>query len=116
MHPHSYSSKFPPLTLQGAEKFGAPLPEDPGDRAGVGGKFQFAAPRIGNVNPHRKRPWQMPANDYRQRLFTAAPRFPFRKGRVGGENVLERRHHDSDGEAAVGFLTGATAKRREAPN
>jgi hypothetical protein len=67
LHPHPYSSKFPPLTLQGAEKFGAPLPEHPGDRAGVCGKFQFAVPRIDHVNPLCERSWQVTANDYRQR-------------------------------------------------
>ncbi len=115
MHPHSYSSKFPPLTPQGAEEFGAPLPENSGNRAGVGGKFQFAVSCIGNVNPHCEGSWQVPANDNRQRLFTAAPRFPFRKARVGGEDVFERRHHDG-GESVAGWLTGATGKGWGAPN
>ena len=41
MHPHSYSSKFPPLTPQRAEEFGTPLPENSGNRAGVGGEDVF---------------------------------------------------------------------------
>jgi hypothetical protein len=116
LHPYSYSSKFPPLTPQRAEELGAPLPEDCGNRTGVGGKFQFAAPCIGYVNPHRKGSWQVPANDYRQRLFTAAPRFPFGKGRIGGQDVLERSHDDGGGETAAGRKAGATRKGRRAPN
>jgi hypothetical protein len=39
--------------LQRAKKFGAPLSEDSGNRAGVGGKLQLAVPCIDNVDPHR---------------------------------------------------------------
>ena len=114
MHPYPYSSKFPPLTLQCAEKISAPLPEDAGDCTGVSGKFQFAVPCIGYVNPHRKGAWQVPANDKSQCLFATAPRFPFGKGRVSGEDVLERRHHHRVGGAAAGLTAGATRKGRGA--
>jgi len=101
---------------QGAEEIGATLPEDPGNRARVGGELQFAVACVGNVNPHRKGSWQVPANDDRQRLFTAAPRLPFGKGRVGGEDVLERRHRIVAADEQPVFGTGATGKGRGAPN
>ena len=98
LHPYPYSSKFPPLTLQCAEKVSAPLPENPGNGAGVGSEFQFAVPGIDHVNPHGERSRQVPANGNSQCLFAIAPRFPFGKGRVRGENVFERRHRDGGGE------------------
>jgi hypothetical protein len=90
LHPHPYSSKFPPLTLQVDQELGASLPEDSGDRAGVGGKVQLAVPCIGNVDSHREGPRQEPANDFGQRFLAAAPCLPCGKGGVGAEDALER--------------------------
>ncbi len=81
-----------PCLPQRAQEIAAALSQDRGNRAGVGGKLQFAAARIGNVNPRRKGSWQVPANENRQRLFAAAPRFPFGKRRVSGNDAFEGCH------------------------
>jgi hypothetical protein len=41
---------------------------------------------------------------------------PFGKGRVGGEDVLERRHRIVAADEQPVFGTGATGKGRGAPN
>lgn len=92
MYPHSYSSKFPPLTPQRGEKIGASLAKHRGNGAGIGGKLELAAPRVDDVNSRGKGARQVPANDDRQRMFAAAPRVPLAKDGIGGEDLLERRH------------------------
>ncbi len=97
MHPHPDSSKFPPLTLQGAQKLGAALTCNGGNRTGVGGKFQLAVARVGDVNSQCERAWQQPANDARQCVFAAAPSLPGGQGGVRAEDMLEGlrvTHHD----------------------
>ena len=98
MHPHPDSSKFPPLTSQSAQKFGAALPRDGGNRAGVGGKFQLPVSRVGNVNSHRERARQESANDTRQCLLAAAAGFPRGQGGVRAEDVFEGLRETHHGE------------------
>jgi hypothetical protein len=76
------------LPSQRGEKIGASLAEHRGNRPGVGGKLQLAAARIDDLNPRGEGSRQMAANDDRQRMLAAAPRFPFGKGRVSGEDLL----------------------------
>lgn len=116
MHAHPYSSKLPPLTLQCAKKIRASLPENPSDCTRVSGELQLVASRIGYVNSHRKGSRQVPANDDRQCLFATASRFPFGKGRVGDEDVLERRHHDRGVGAAAGLEGRCNEERSGGPN
>ena len=97
LHPHPYSSKFPPLTLQGDQEFRAALAQDSRNRACVGGEFQLAIPCIGNTHPHCEGPWKKPANDFRQRFLTATPCCPRGERRVGAQDALEglwRARHD----------------------
>jgi hypothetical protein len=89
LHAHAYSSKFPPLTLQGHKEFGAPLSEYSCNGAGVGGKFQLTVPCIGDVDTHREGPRQEPANDFRQCFLARAPCRPCSEGGVGAEDALE---------------------------
>ena len=89
MHPYSYCSKFPPLTLEGGKEFGAPLSENRGNCAGVGRKFQRVVPGIDYVYSHCEGSRQEPANDSRQFFFTAAPRLPCGEGGIGTEDVFE---------------------------
>jgi len=88
VYPNSYAGKFPPLGSERAQQIAASLSQDRSDRAGVGGEFQLAAPGIGNVNPRRKGPRQVPPNEGRQCLLAAAPRFPFGEHRVGSNDVV----------------------------
>ena len=95
LYPYADSSKFPPLPSQCVEKLGASLPKHRSDRAGVGGKLQFACSCVDNANARRKSSRQLAANDDRQRMLAAAARFPFGQGCVGTEDLLERLHRDS---------------------
>jgi len=92
LYAHPYSSKFPPLTSQLGEKVGASLPEHRGNSAGIGGKLQFGAPRIDDVNPRGKGARQLPPNEDRQGVLAPASRLPFGEGRIGGEDLLEWHH------------------------
>jgi hypothetical protein len=94
VYAHAYSSKFPAFAAQRVQKLAAALSEDRGDRAGVGGKLQFAAPCIDNANRWRKRSRQLAANDDRQRLLAAAPRFPFGERASAATIAFERLHRD----------------------
>jgi hypothetical protein len=90
LHAHPYSSKFAPLTLEGGQEFGGPLPQDRGDGAGFGGKFQRVPPRVGDANPHGEGPGQECANRCGEGFFPASPRRPIGEGRVGPEDAAER--------------------------
>ena len=89
---HAYAAKFPPLGSEHAQQIAASLSQDGSDCAGVGGKLQLAAPGIGNVNPRRKSPRQVPPYQDRQCLLAAATRFPFGEHRVGSNDAVEGFH------------------------
>jgi len=89
LHPHPYSSKFPTLTLQGGQQFGASLPHDCSNGAGVGGKLQLPVPFLRNTNPEGQRTRQMPANDSRQCFLALATSGPTGQRRVGAEDALK---------------------------
>jgi hypothetical protein len=114
LYAYADSSKFPALPSQCVQKLGASLSKHRSDRSGVGGKLQFAAPCIDNANAWRKRSRQLAANDDRQRMLAAAPRFPFGEGRVGAEDLLERLHRDQRQQRAAGTRAGANEGNRGA--
>ena len=89
LHAHPDSSKFPSFALQGGEEVRGALPCHGRNGAGFGGQHQFAALCVGNANPLRQRPRQMPANDGGQRIFAAATGVPCGDRRVGGKDVLQ---------------------------
>jgi len=115
LHPNPDSSKFPPQTFQSTQKFGAPLSCDGGHRAGVGGKFQLPVSRVGNVNSHRERARQEPANDARQCLLAVAAGVPFGQGGVRAEDVFEglrETHHGGLGARDSGQVTDRPGRQR----
>jgi len=88
LHPHSYSSKFPTLTLQGGQQFGASLADDGSDGAGVGGKLQLSVSFLRNANSGSEWSRQMPAHDSRERHLAIATRGPAGERRVGTQDSL----------------------------
>ena len=88
MHAHSDSSKFPSLTLQCRQQFGAALPHDGRDGAGVGGKLQLSVSFLRNMNAGGERSRQMPAHDSRERHLAIATRGPAGQRRVGTQDAL----------------------------
>jgi len=120
LHPHADSSKFPSLTLQGSQKFGAPLPHDGSNGAGVGGEFQLSVPLLCNANAKGEGPRQVPANDLRQRFLAIAAGGPRGQRGVGTEDALQRlrgTHHGGKGGGTSALArTAPIGKGWEEPN
>lgn len=112
LHPHSYSSKFPTLTLQGGQEFGASLPHDRSDGAGVGGKLQLPVSFLCDANPEGQRTRQMPTDDSRQCLLALATSGPAGQRRVGAQDALKGlRGTDHGGMAAAIERSGAATEQ-----
>ncbi len=97
LHAHPDSSKFPSLTLQGSQQFGATLPYDGSNGAGVGGKFQLSISLFRDPNAERQGARKMSAHDTREHFLAIATGGPFGQRRVGAEDALKRLRGTHDG-------------------
>ncbi len=112
LHPHPDSSKFPSLTLQGSQQFGASLPHDRSDGAGVGGKFQLPVSFFRDANAEGQRARQMPAHDSREHFLAIATGGPFGQRRVGAKDALKRLRGTHHGGKGARLRTGGAPRRK----
>jgi len=89
------------------QEIGCPLPCDRGNGACIGDQIELGAPFVGDANAFCQRARQVAADDRRECDFAAAPRVPGGKGRVGGQNALQRlRRTRHSGRVAL-WIVGA---------
>jgi hypothetical protein len=112
LHPHPYSSKFPSLTLQGGQQFGASLANDGSDSAGVGSKLQLSVSLLCNANPQGEWTRQVPADGLRERHFTIAARGPAGQRRVGTQDALKRLRGTRHGGMGPLLDSGGSTRRK----
>jgi hypothetical protein len=117
LHADPYSSKLPPIALQGGDEVRGALADDSGDGARLDRKLQFVAFGIGDAYTVSQRARDMAADERCNRLLASPAGVPGGHRRVGVQNSAKKlrrsRHGPGSGirRARVGARRAQWRKR-----